>query len=200
MFVDGLDALPRWFLVGVVLGLAASLFAASAFVLALRYLPAKNRHEPRQRGDSRRRSELREYLDAIDEPYAEDHPVRGQTVAFYLPARDVAITFDARAYYRIERSDTVAVLVEHEMPGVHLGDRLPFETPAVDAGVATDAKDRDPVSAAFAELGVPAGASLAEVKAAYRRRVKETHPDQGGDEDEFRRVREAYTTARKHAG
>jgi curved DNA-binding protein CbpA len=55
------------------------------------------------------------------------------------------------------------------------------------------------VRAAFAELGVPATASVEEVKRAYRRRVKDVHPDQGGDEDEFKRVREAYTLAKQHA-
>jgi hypothetical protein len=112
----------------------------------------------------------------------------------------VAITFDARAYYRIEHSGTYAVLVEHEMPGLHLGRRLPFETPEVGSGPRTDRRRHDPTAAAFAELGIEAGADSEEVRAAYRRRVKEVHPDQGGDEDEFKRVREAYTTAKKHAG
>jgi len=31
-----------------------------------------------------------------------------------------------------------------------------------------------------------------EIKARYRQKVKETHPDVGGDEDEFRKVRNAY--------
>ncbi|MFC6787803.1 J domain-containing protein [Halobaculum halobium] len=43
-------------------------------------------------------------------------------------------------------------------------------------------------------LGVDADASQSEVKAAYRDRVKETHPDSGGDEDEFKRVNRAYET------
>ena len=41
-------------------------------------------------------------------------------------------------------------------------------------------------------LGVDADASQSEVKAAYRDRVKETHPDSGGDEEEFKRVNSAY--------
>jgi hypothetical protein len=57
----------------------------------------------------------------------------------------------------------------------------------------------DPVGDAFDELGVPRDADLDAVKGAYRERVKETHPDQGGDEESFRRVREAYATARNHA-
>ena len=118
---------------------------------------------------------------------------------FYLPERDVAITFDARAFYRIDRSATEPVLVEHEMPGVALGHRLPFETPEIDLGDDSDA-DLDPETAAYAVLGLPAGADLAEVKRAYRERVKDVHPDHGGDRDEFERVREAYTAAKKHAG
>lgn len=43
-------------------------------------------------------------------------------------------------------------------------------------------------------LGVDADASESAVKAAYRDRVKETHPDSGGDEEEFKRVNRAYET------
>ncbi|QZX99931.1 J domain-containing protein [Halobaculum rubrum] len=43
-------------------------------------------------------------------------------------------------------------------------------------------------------LGVDADASQSELKAAYRDRVKETHPDSGGDEAEFKRVNSAYET------
>jgi len=196
---DGLLALPQWLLVGLGLGIASSVFAACLFVVANRRYPTRQHHR-RDHGEGRRRAELRDYLDAIDESYAEDHFVEGQHIAFYLPERDVAITFDARAYYRIERSPTVPVLVEHEMPGVHLGDRLPFDVPEVDFGIADETERRDPVTAAFTELGVPSTASLDEVKRAYRRKVKDVHPDQGGDEDEFKRVREAYTTAKRHAG
>ena len=56
----------------------------------------------------------------------------------------------------------------------------------------------DPVGDAFDELGLDRDADLDAVKGAYRERVKETHPDQGGDEESFRRVREAYATARNH--
>ena len=201
MVLDGLLALPQWLLVGLALGVASSVLATCLFVVADRLYPARQAHRRRHDGEHRRRAELRDYLDAIDESYAENHFVEGQHIAFYLPKRDVAITFDAGAFYRIERSGTHAVLVEHEMPGAQLGHRLPFEVPEVEFGPDPESTpEPDPTAAAFAELGVPTDAGLDEVKAAYRRRVKETHPDQGGDEDEFKRVREAYTTAKKHAG
>ena len=42
-------------------------------------------------------------------------------------------------------------------------------------------------------LGVDPGADEGAVREAYRERIKEVHPDtEGGDEDEFKRVREAY--------
>ncbi|SHH02815.1 ferredoxin Fer [Halobaculum gomorrense] len=41
-------------------------------------------------------------------------------------------------------------------------------------------------------LGLDADADDAEVEQAYRRRVKEAHPDRGGSAEEFQRVREAY--------
>ena len=40
-------------------------------------------------------------------------------------------------------------------------------------------------------LGVDRGASFDEVGAAYRRRVKETHPDMGGSAEAFQRVHDA---------
>lgn len=44
----------------------------------------------------------------------------------------------------------------------------------------------------FEVLGVDADADEETVVRAYRRRVKETHPDQGGSVAEFQRVQEAY--------
>jgi hypothetical protein len=208
VFAEWLSGVPQWLVAGVLFGLLGTAAVAVAFLAAERLIPG-DRAERRRRtqGEQRRRSEFRTYLDAIGERYAEDHPVAGQRVAFYLPERDVAITFDARAYYRIDHSETEPVLVEHEVPGSALGARLPFETPSIgadsgagrDAGTVGETGNVDPTRAAFAELGVPVGATPEELRRAYRRRVKEVHPDQGGDEDAFKRVREAYTTAKKHA-
>lgn len=46
----------------------------------------------------------------------------------------------------------------------------------------------------FDVLGVTPNATDAEVKSAYHRRVKETHPDAGGSAEAFREVQEAYET------
>lgn len=43
-------------------------------------------------------------------------------------------------------------------------------------------------------LGVPQNATHDEIKTAYRRAARRTHPDHGGDADEFRRVSLAYET------
>jgi hypothetical protein len=197
-----LFGLPRWLVLGLGSGLVASLCAACLFYVGDRLFPSEQTGSGNWSGDARRVVEIRQYLDAIGEPYAENHPIDGQTVEFYLPERDVAITFDARAYYLIERSPTYAVLVEHELPGVHLGSRLPFETPEArydDVDGAASTGGADPVDGAFAVLGVPRTATEAQIRSAYRAKVKDVHPDHGGSQDEFRRVREAYTTARKHA-
>jgi hypothetical protein len=45
---------------------------------------------------------------------------------------------------------------------------------------------------AWETLGLQPGASVAEIKAAYRRKVKEVHPDIGGDAKRFRWVQRAY--------
>jgi hypothetical protein len=191
---------PRWVVLGVAIGFAASCVAACLFYVGTRWFPGQGGDSAGPdsgRSDERRTVEIREYLDAIDESFAEDHPVEDLTVEFYLPRRDVAITFDPRTFYRLERSRTHAVLVEHELPGVHIGSRLPFETPEVDLGPDPEERELAPYDEAFAVLGLQAGASEADVRRAYREKVKEAHPDHGGDEDEFKRVREAYTAARE---
>jgi hypothetical protein len=46
---------------------------------------------------------------------------------------------------------------------------------------------------AYGVLGVDPGADESTVREAYRERIKEVHPDtDGGDEEAFKRVREAY--------
>jgi DnaJ-domain-containing protein 1 len=53
--------------------------------------------------------------------------------------------------------------------------------------------DSGPTAAeAYDILGVDASADQSAVRSAYRERVKETHPDRGGSEEEFKRVTAAY--------
>jgi len=204
--VSPVAALPEWLVTGILMGIGLSLFVAAVFLVGARAYPTRSSSGPRRSGEPRRRAELRAYLDAIDESHAEDHPVDGHSVAFYLPERDIAITFDPRVFYALGAAR--AVLVEHEMPGAHLGARLPFETP--DVALGDDDEDPAPgpgsdaaseqfgaVASAYATLGVPAGASPARVKDAYRERVKETHPDHGGDREAFQAVQEAYAVVRE---
>ncbi|MFB6301435.1 MAG: J domain-containing protein [Haloferacaceae archaeon] len=195
MALEPFASLPSWLLAGLALGLLASAAVAGLFVIGGRLFPTESSAAERTAGDERRRAEIREYLRTVGEPYAEDHEVEGRRVAFYLLHRDVAITFDAQAYFRLEAAGVSTVLCEHEMPGWQLGRRLPFETP--DVNLAPDAPD--PVATAFAELGLSPDADAEEIRAAYRERVKDVHPDQGGDREAFERVREAYATARDHA-
>lgn len=200
MFPEWIVLLPQWLTAGLAAGLALSVVIAGLFVAAARLspMPASDPSE-RVSGVDRRRAEIREYLGAIDEPFLEDHAIRGETSAFYLPRRDVAITFDAQAYFRLADTPTHPVLCEHEMPGSHLGRRIPFETPAPERESRFEEAARDPVEAAFRRLDLPTGADAESITDAYREKVKEVHPDQGGDREEFRRVREAYATAKNHA-
>lgn len=63
-------------------------------------------------------------------------------------------------------------------------------TPRSDHGPTVPAADKP--RSAWTVLGVPADASLAQVKSAFRRRALETHPDQGGDAEQFRELAHAY--------
>jgi len=195
---EWLSALPPWLVLGLVGGGLASLVVAGVFLIGGRLFP----DEPtpsghRIDGSNRRRAEIRSYLREITEPFAEDHEIHGRTVEFYLPSRDVALTFDAKAYFELERAGTYTVLCEYEMPGHALGRRLPFDVPEV--GTRTEFGRNDPVVAAFDRLDLSRDATTEEVRAAYRDRVKRVHPDHGGSQAEFKQLQEAYATAREHA-
>jgi curved DNA-binding protein CbpA len=51
----------------------------------------------------------------------------------------------------------------------------------------------------YAVLGVPRGASEAEIHAAYRAAVRRTHPDAGGSSAAFEAVQDAYEVLRDPA-
>ena len=44
----------------------------------------------------------------------------------------------------------------------------------------------------YSVLGLKKSASQEDIKSAFRGKALETHPDKGGDPEEFRKVREAY--------
>lgn len=60
-------------------------------------------------------------------------------------------------------------------------------------------RSRANIASAFRTLGITRDADEAEVKAAYREKVKAAHPDRGGSEEDFARVQEAYATAKQYA-
>jgi hypothetical protein len=56
-----------------------------------------------------------------------------------------------------------------------------------------------PSTAWYTVLGVDPNASHEEIKAAYRRLAHATHPDSGGDEQQFVRITKAYQEGHRHA-
>lgn len=193
------DVLPAWLVVGLAIGAVVSALIAVVFYVGDRLFPPAEPAGHRVDGTQRRRAEIRRYLAGIDERFREEYVVEELTIAFYLPERDVAITFDPRVFFRLEPTDTFVVLCEDEMPAAHLGSRLPFEVP-VDAGQPRGAPTPSvAVAAAYDELGLQPGASPEAVRSAYRERAKQTHPDRGGSDAAFKQLQEAYTTVRNHA-
>jgi hypothetical protein len=184
-----------------------TIVAAGLFWAGNRHLRAPGRNPARGQGDGKRLAEIRAYLGQLDQPVRERHPLAGGVVAFYLPESDVAIIFDPRTFYRVERTSTHAILLEHEVPIRALGRRLPFETPEP----ASSTEDRmgghrpsrgqdeqtSEYTRALSVLSASEDASERAIRRAYRARVKEVHPDHGGTIAEFRRVQEAYTTVQQ---
>ncbi|MFC6951601.1 J domain-containing protein [Halorubellus litoreus] len=199
---EWVTGLPPWVVAGASLAGAFTVVAACTFAVAEWLFDDAGRADHGSgasvSSEGRRRVEIREYLDAIEESFLEDHELEGESVAFYLPERDVAVTFDAKAYFRLQATGTATVLCEHEMHGHHLGGRLPFDVPVVE-WYDEDADPEAVVREAFDALGLSPSADVDAVRSAYRDRVKEAHPDHGGTEDAFTRVREAYATAKAHA-
>lgn len=65
----------------------------------------------------------------------------------------------------------------------------------IGGGSAEGAFDAMSVEEAYRVLDLPPSSGADAVRAAYRSKVKEVHPDAtGGDEDRFKRVKEAYET------
>jgi hypothetical protein len=194
---EWVQLLPPWVVAGVGMGAVLVVLVAGIFVAGDRLFPAPSTDRGRRiDGTDRRRTEIRTYLGSIGERYVEDATVHDHTIAFYLPEREVAITFDPQAFFRIEESDTHAILCEYEMPGHQLGRRLPFRTPE---GGGSGGRTRTRIGTAFDRLGLPPTADVDEVKTAYRRRVKNVHPDHGGNSESFKRLQDAYATAKEHA-
>lgn len=201
MLPELLSELPAWLLLGVGLGAVASAAVGAVFYFGDRLFPPVDRSDQRGYVDGglRRHAEIRSYLSAIDEQFVENAVLDGLTAAFYLPERNVAITFDPRVFFALESAGTYVVLCEDEMPVGNLGRRLPFEVddPESAADRSRPTADRS-VTSAFQELGLDAGASSDEIRSAYRSLAKEAHPDRGGTEAEFKQLQEAYTTAKEH--
>jgi len=81
------------------------------------------------------------------------------------------------------------------------GRRTRADRRAADGGryAGTVADDR-PRPEDYRVLGVEPGAGRDEVKAAYREKARELHPDRGGDADAFSRVNEAYRRLKRNGG
>ncbi|MFC6989359.1 J domain-containing protein [Haloplanus sp. GCM10025708] len=63
------------------------------------------------------------------------------------------------------------------------------------AGRRTTETSRTTRTEAYRTLGLDSGATEAEIRRAYRAKVKEVHPDaESGDEEAFKRVNRAYET------
>lgn len=184
-----LAELPTWLVDGILLGLVAASGVLIVYLVGLRWLDLGTDRSRHHDPDGLRRTEVRAYLAAIGEPAEEGTTIGGVKVDFWLPDRDVAITFDAADYFGLVEAGVTAVLLEHEVPGHRIGARLPFETPSVDDWTPSTASDD---AWARDRLGVGAEADEAAIRRAYRERIVEVHPDHGGDVDAFIDVVEAY--------
>ena len=184
--------LPAWLSAGLLLGAILTGVIGVVFLIGIRRFPSGGPHEAA--GSSitdRRRRALARYLREAGEVVHTQVEVAGVTVAVYLPFRDVALVFAPDVYFTLREASTQVVLCELEARPAAIARRLPFLTPPHRSGPV-----RSRPSDAHAVLGVPVDADIETLRDAYRRRVKDCHPDQGGDPAEFARVQRAYEEAR----
>lgn len=121
-------------------------------------------------------------------PYARANPDDpGFVLRWRMDDADYAVACDTHTRLR----DNV------RQAGLYLREKRRMENRPVETGESEFANarlppaDEDVVAGrppAHVVLGVDPDASEAEIRDAYRERVKETHPDQGGSEDEYQRV------------
>jgi hypothetical protein len=186
-----LAVLPAWLSSGLLLGLVLTGVIGVVFLIGIwRYPDQTRRASSGSSMTDRRRRALAQYLRDAGEVVQTEGTVAGVPVAIYLPARDVALVFAPAAYLALRETSTQVMLCELEAPPAAIARRLPF----LSSPRATDRMGAD-LTEAFAILGVPTDADPDALRAAYRERVKDCHPDQGGDPAEFARVRRAYERA-----
>jgi hypothetical protein len=156
-------------------------------------------------------SRVREFLyvhhlsdDYRDPPYWSAHPILKKTpkriwvaVSVSCPVKDLGTDKEAWYLKRLEWDDRVTVLdrAALERDG-HAGTRRRWYVtfylkPEFPWGEVT-AAGSPALAGALGVLGLSWPCSTADVKRAYRRLSRETHPDVGGSAEEFRRVNEAY--------
>ncbi len=111
---------------------------------------------------------------------------RAAEEAFGAPLGIVDVAW-ARAWNRVLRGE----------PPWPNGPRsaAPPPPPPADAG----ARGETAASSLWQVLGVSSRASDEEIKAAFRKKALELHPDQGGEADAFRALFRAYEEARRRA-
>ena len=180
--------LPSWLVHGLGIGIGATILVLIVNLIGVRYIEIRSSSGERIDADELKHAEVRAYLQAIGEPFMERMPIDDLEVEFWLTEREMAITFDPHVYFDLIERGQAAVLLEHEVPGQHIGSRLPFDTPPLETATPVSHE----LSWAYETLGVEVGAEQAAIDAAYRERVLESHPDRGGDSGELADVLLAY--------
>jgi len=112
---------------------------------------------------------------SIEEALAEAERIAGRHLTLVEP-------YWARAWNRVLRGEAPPPMPKRKEP----------------TGPA--AKLREEPTSAWSILGLESTASLVDVKRAFRKRALETHPDRGGEAEQFRKVQAAYEKLVKKLG
>lgn len=133
-------------------------------------------------------------------PYANRRVPEDCGVAVYFLRRGKQMTFACDRWDRVRDNMRAITKTIDAMRGIERWGASDMMERAFSAFEALPPPGSAVVASCWDILGLEPGADQAAIKAAWRKRMKTAHPDQGGTREEFEQVQRAYEQAMGGAG
>jgi hypothetical protein len=129
------------------------------------------------------------------QPYAGARPVEDRGVAVYFQRHGKQMTFACDRWDRVGDNMRAISKTIEAMRGVERWGASDMMERAFSAFEALPPPSEAVQASCWDILGLQPGADQSAIKAAWRKRMKTAHPDQGGTREEFEQVQRAYEQA-----
>ena len=133
-------------------------------------------------------------------PYASARPPQDCGVAVYFQRRGKQMTFACDRWDRVGDNIRAISKTIEAMRGIERWGASDMMERAFAAFEALPPPGAPVQASCWDILGLEPGADATTIKAAWRKRMKTSHPDQGGTREEFEQVQRAYEQAMGIAG